>query len=207
MVSVTDTTRQLLPREERRESILRAAAVAFARGGFAATSMEDVAAEAGVTRLIVYRHFDSKEELYRSVLESISQRLREEFVRQADEGRPGHTTRALLDVAREEPDAVRLLWVHAAREPEFVDYATHQHDVAVGVADGIISEHITDPVMKAWAAQTIVDYLAAGVLGWLDHGDPARDEEFVEMATRGLVGMFTAWTEAAEPAVPAEGRG
>src|SRR3954454_11733847 len=61
--------RQLLARPERQAAILRGAAAAFAQSGFAATSMEDVAAACGVTKLIVYRHFDSKEELYRTILE------------------------------------------------------------------------------------------------------------------------------------------
>jgi len=52
--------RQLLSRADRQAQLLRAAATAFARAGFAATSMDDVAAEAGVTKLIVYRNFDSK---------------------------------------------------------------------------------------------------------------------------------------------------
>ena len=63
------TKRRLLSREQREASILRAAARAFATGGFAATSMEDIAAEAGVTKLIVYRHFDSKQQLYEAVLD------------------------------------------------------------------------------------------------------------------------------------------
>ena len=31
--------------------------------------MEEIAKNAGITRLIIYRHFDSKEDLYRSVLD------------------------------------------------------------------------------------------------------------------------------------------
>ena len=42
--------------------------------GFDAVSMDDVAAAAGVTKLIVYRHFESKEALYRSVLERVFER-------------------------------------------------------------------------------------------------------------------------------------
>ena len=57
-----------LPRTERREQILTAATRAFARSGFAATSLDAVAAEAGVTHVILYRHFASKADLYRSVL-------------------------------------------------------------------------------------------------------------------------------------------
>src|SRR5436189_2824979 len=73
--------RQLLARHERRAQLLRAAATAFAREGFAATSMEDVGTEAGVTKLIVYRHFATKEELYRDVLSQVARRLHEEFLR------------------------------------------------------------------------------------------------------------------------------
>jgi len=198
---VTQTEpRQLLPREERRESILRGAARAFARTGYAATSMEDVATEAGITRLIVYRHFDSKEELYRAVLDGISTRLRGEFEAQMNEGRQGFTSRAMLDVARAEPDAVRLLWVHAVREPEFVDYALRQRQDAVDVANELIGDHIGDPVVKKWIAETIVHYLVAGVLSWLDHGDPARDDDFVQLATDGLIGMFMAWVDEREVA-------
>jgi AcrR family transcriptional regulator len=49
-----------LRRAERREQILAAATEAFAAAGFAATSLDDVAAQAGVSRAILYRHFDSK---------------------------------------------------------------------------------------------------------------------------------------------------
>ena len=34
-----------------------------------ATSLDDIAAEAGVTRVILYRHFDSKTDLYQAVLD------------------------------------------------------------------------------------------------------------------------------------------
>src|SRR5215216_1363540 len=66
---------QRLGRAARREQILLAAARAFARAGFTATSLEDVAGEAGVTRAILYRHFDSKADLYRAVLDRAQRRL------------------------------------------------------------------------------------------------------------------------------------
>src|SRR6266496_1646003 len=64
-----------LRRAERREQILDAATRAFARAGFAATSLDDVAAEAGITRVILYRHFESKAEMYRAVLARACTRL------------------------------------------------------------------------------------------------------------------------------------
>ena len=111
--------RQLLSRDARRAQLLRAAATAFAREGFAATSMEDVGAEAGVTKLIVYRHFTSKEALYRDVLTQVSERLHDEFLRGLalpDAERHGFMSRSILIVAREDPDGFRLLTTHAARE-------------------------------------------------------------------------------------------
>ena len=64
-----------MPRAERRAQILDAATRAFARTGFSATSLDDVAAEAGVTHVILYRHFDSKTDLYRAVLDGVVSRL------------------------------------------------------------------------------------------------------------------------------------
>lgn len=46
-----------LRRQDRRARILDAATDAFARTGFAATSLDDIATDAGVSRVIRYRHF------------------------------------------------------------------------------------------------------------------------------------------------------
>ena len=200
--------RTLLGREERQAQLLRAAATAFARGGYAATSMDDVAAEAGVTKLIVYRHFDSKDELYRSALTAVTDRMTEEFVSglaKTDHERSGFLTQSILTVARENPDGFRLLTIHAAREPEF---AALHHEVRarqLGVADAMIADMIPDPAVKAWASRVIVDYLMHGVLAWLDVGSPDRDEEFVEVASHGLRGMFLSWAD--PDRIPADWKG
>jgi AcrR family transcriptional regulator len=105
-----------LHRGERREQILGAATSAFARRGYAATSLEDIAAEAGVTRAILYRHFESKADLYRAALDRAKHRIG------AATGSPRFTQAsigALLAAAAEDADAFRLLFHHAAREPAF----------------------------------------------------------------------------------------
>ncbi|MGH8982505.1 MAG: helix-turn-helix domain-containing protein, partial [Acidimicrobiia bacterium] len=68
-MTVAAGPRKRLGRVARRAAILDAAASAFAAGGYAATSMADIASAAGVSHLIVYRHFESKECLYEAVLE------------------------------------------------------------------------------------------------------------------------------------------
>jgi AcrR family transcriptional regulator len=197
----TVTPRQLLPRSERRETILRAAALAFAVKGFAATSMEDVAAEAGITKLIVYRHFGSKEELYEAVLDRVSTRLAEEFVAgvagMAAERGAEVGVRSLLTVAREDPDGFVLLWRHAVREPQFADHALGFREQAVVLARSLLDHNnVGDPVRRRWAAELIISWLVDAVIHWLEEGEPGRDEEFVRLVGVSLRAMVGAWGEA-----------
>jgi AcrR family transcriptional regulator len=62
-------TRKRLTREERREVIERAATEVFAQHGYAASSIDEIAARSGVSAPVVYDHFASKEDLYRRLLE------------------------------------------------------------------------------------------------------------------------------------------
>jgi AcrR family transcriptional regulator len=187
------TTRRLLRRDERQAQILGAAATAFARGGYAATSMEDVAAEAGITRLIVYRHFDSKADLYRAVLTTVTDRLADEWQRGVRSRERGFVFRTLLNVARELPDGYRLLFEHAAREPEFAALSDDMRAVQVALADELLGERMRDPALRRWANRTVVGYINDCVLAWLAVGDPAGDDDFIERATDGLVAMYSAW--------------
>jgi AcrR family transcriptional regulator len=184
-----------LRQDQRYEQLLRAAAAAFARGGFAATSMDDVATAAGVTRLIVYRHFDTKEELYRAVLERVADRVRDKFLEGLHQAPPprGFVVGSMLAAAREQPDGFRLLTGHAAREPQFVALHHQWWSAAEAVADRMVGSTVADPALRAWADHTVVAYLVDSVVAWLDTGDPAQDGEFVELGTRGLQAMVHAW--------------
>jgi AcrR family transcriptional regulator len=57
--------------EERRGQILEAAAVVFAHSGFHDTRMDDIAAEAGVSKGTLYWYFESKDDLIQSLLDRI----------------------------------------------------------------------------------------------------------------------------------------
>jgi AcrR family transcriptional regulator len=189
----TAAKRRLLSRDERRATIIHGAAEAFARSGYAATSMEDVAAASGITKLIVYRNFESKEVLYRAVLESVSGRLVETYVDYMQQGRQPAGTRSLLTVAREEPAGFVLLWVHATREPQFADYSAGHRDMAVEATRKLLTERVSDPVVRAWAAEALVDWSVQSVLRWLDHGTPARDAEFLATSQRTIAAMIATW--------------
>jgi TetR/AcrR family acrAB operon transcriptional repressor len=57
-----------------RETLLKAALNVFSRKGFASSTLEDIAQEAGVTRGAVYWHFQGKADLYNTLMDSYASR-------------------------------------------------------------------------------------------------------------------------------------
>lgn len=162
-----------LRRAERREQILAAATRAFARAGFAATSLDDIAAQAGVSRAILYRHFDSKTDLYRAVLDRACTRLASSVG--TSDFAPDSVDK-LLGVAATDPDGFRLLFHHAAREPEFRGEMDRFQEAMVSVARRELAQVIPDPSWAAWAAHLAPTVAVEAVMAWLDAGQPDREQ-------------------------------
>ena len=183
-----------LPRDARRETILRAAADVIGRRGYAAASMDEVAAAAGVTKLILYRHFASKAELHRATLKRIAGQVCDGFAAGLEEGGFGVGTRSLLTVARAEPVAFRLFWRQADHPPEFARDAATLRRRAIAAARLRLGDRVPK-ASREWAAHALVGYLVEAVLNWLAFGDPARDEQFVRATDKALRAGVRAWTE------------
>jgi AcrR family transcriptional regulator len=64
-----------LPAEQRRSQLLSVAVEVFGERGFHATSMDEVAEAAGVTKPVLYQHFPSKRALYRELLDDVDAQL------------------------------------------------------------------------------------------------------------------------------------
>ena len=64
MVGDKVTHKKRLNAEERRLQIVASAVPLFAEKGFKATTTKDIAAAAGISEALMYKHFSSKEELY-----------------------------------------------------------------------------------------------------------------------------------------------
>jgi AcrR family transcriptional regulator len=193
--------RRLLPRAQRREQILAAATRAFARAGFSATNLDDIAAEAGVGRVILYRHFDSKAELYRAVLRRAEERLT------AVTGSPEFTDRSLdslLAAAAADPPAFHLLFHHAAREPEFSREMDELRAKMFAVTHRYMAELVPDPTWARWASLLLPTFAVEAVIAWLDAGQPDQSS-----AARRIGDAVLAIIEAArsqdggEPPAPA----
>ena len=57
-----------LDSDDRRKAIVSAAVPLFARNGFSGTTTRELAAAAGVSEALLFRHFPSKQSLYREIL-------------------------------------------------------------------------------------------------------------------------------------------
>lgn len=72
---VNGNGRQRLTREVRHDLILAHATEVFGTSGYHNVSMDDVAERAGISKALVYQHFESKDELYLAVLKSFQDTL------------------------------------------------------------------------------------------------------------------------------------
>nr|WP_055507801.1 TetR/AcrR family transcriptional regulator [Nonomuraea pusilla] len=191
-------TARRLPRAERREQIIDAATRAFARSGFDATGLDDVAAEAGISRVILYRHFASKSDLYRAVLGRGQARLVE---RVGLGGYGPDTLPALLEAAAADPDGFRLLFRYAAREPEFRDLVDSFTQESLEIARKELGDRIADPAWAAWAARLTFAVAVEGVIAWLDAGRPDPDTA-AERLVRAVRGVMAAASWGGAPPAP-----
>jgi AcrR family transcriptional regulator len=162
--------------------------------------MDDVAREAGVTRLIVYRIFESKHDLYRAVLEDVLEDTARSFENppspvDADDLR-NTIVGVLLGVARRHPDGFRLLWRHAAHEPEFRDIAAVAKVAATEYALELLRPAMPDDRLRLWAAESLVAHLYESLCLWLDDGDPDRDDVCLALLVAGLRATVTHWADA-----------
>src|ERR1700678_2654679 len=107
-----------MPGEDRRRQLLRVAVESFAQNGFSGTKTKDIAAAAGVSEAILFRHFASKEDLYHAILDEKEATLGAErwFVemnelaeRRDDRGLFQHVARQMIRSFREDAAFHRLL--------------------------------------------------------------------------------------------------
>jgi AcrR family transcriptional regulator len=176
VVTVAEPTRRL-PRAQRREQILDAATRAFARAGFANTSLDAIAAEAGVTPVILYRHFASKADLYREVLDHGYSRLRQAT---GPDDFDDASIPALVRAAAANPDAFRLLFRYAASEPEFRDVIETLNESGTEITRRHLAG-IADDRWRSWAARLLPTLTTDAVIAWLDAGQPDPDQAAIRI--------------------------
>ncbi|MBF6437539.1 TetR/AcrR family transcriptional regulator [Nocardia cyriacigeorgica] len=132
---------KVVDRAARRQEILDAAAKVFARKGFAASRIDDVAAEAGIAKGTIYLYFDSRDALLSGVFGSYMAET-EQVLAHLGEGpalqRLARLVRGAMEMLDSHPDHVRvLLDVWAANPP--IDLVGVYRDYRAAIS-GLLAE-------------------------------------------------------------------
>jgi AcrR family transcriptional regulator len=188
--------------EEKRRKLLEAAVRVFARKGYHAARIGDIAEEAGVAYGLLYHYFSSKEEVLRSVFRDTWRALIRTIknVEEGDDPPPEQLRKVaeiLLRSWRREPDLVRVLVLEVTRssllagemDEVVASFAAIQEIIERGQADGSIRADL-DARLASYVFYGAIDELLTGwVLGRLPDSDDdlARAERtVVEIVTGGL---------------------
>lgn len=186
-------TRQRLPVAERRALIVEAAGRLFGERGYERTRLDEIAAAAGVTKPIVYRHFDSKRALYLALLDRHREDLSGFVAAMPAEGTPEQRLRAVLEVWLDYVQARSYAWKMLFRDtgggPEIAARRREVHAEARAVLAELIGSLAATPVPPREVeplAELMSMGMAAVVLWWIE--DAAVSREAV------LEALTTAWT-------------
>jgi AcrR family transcriptional regulator len=162
-----------LPSDQRRAVIVEAAGRLFGERGYDGTRLDDIAAAAGVTKPILYRHFADKERLYLALLERHRDDL-DRFVVPA-EGTLEERLRAVLQVWLDYVEAHAYAWRMLFRDtgggPAVQAFRVQVHARARMVLAGMIGALAQEPI-------------------------PARERQPLgEMLSMGMASLVLWWTE------------
>ncbi len=174
---------------DRRQLLLEAGLEVFAEHGYHATSLEQVAERAGVSKALIYEHFDSKADIHRVLLEANRDELLGrvfgalEGLEQPEERlRAGHD--AFLAFVEERRDAWRMLFLNPA-DPESAATVQRLQEEVRDITAELIAAHAPpeSPIAGAsvemasvMLAQQMVGSVRALAAWWDEHRDVPRAE-------------------------------
>jgi AcrR family transcriptional regulator len=180
--------RRRLTAGARRSAILDAALEVFAANGYHASSLEEIAAAAGISKALIYEHFRSKRELHAALLQSHVQELFERLARTAGTDEPGEVrlragVEAFLRFVQERRDGWRMLFREAA-DPEVGRALRLVQDRATAMVAALIAaEPATRPPGEPgrergieMLAQQLTGAVQALANWWADHPEAPREE-------------------------------
>ncbi len=187
---------------ETRAAILRAARPIMLRDGLGGTTLDRVAAEGGIAKMTLYRHFPSKEALFEGLVTAMCEYMREGFESAplADMGKSGADRLAdelrAFTSALIEPDALAFYRLIVADGWRFAGLARVFEQSGMRVIRQRIAELLeTDgiPAIRSRQVAAEVVHLSLGdayqraVLGIVEEGDGAAFAQQIDAAvTYGL---------------------
>ena len=187
-----------LPARERRQQLLDVALDVFSGTGFHETTMDDIAAAAGVTKPVLYQHFTSKRSLYLHLVDDVGQRMaRAITVKTSDTDSPREQVEsgvaAYFDFVADNRAAFLLLFEGADRSDADVAEAVNRiEDSMAELVAPLIAAGIEADQQRALAYGIVGAAEAAGrawATGKLTIDASHLAVEIAELAWSGLRGI------------------
>jgi AcrR family transcriptional regulator len=165
-------TGRRLTADARRRQLFEVALALFAEHGYSATTMDDIAEAAGVTKPLVYQHFDSKRALYLELLGVFSESMIDRIV-QATSAAEGPRQQVELGFAGyfelmvDNENAFRLLYGRDAPDDVELGAALRRvEDVIAQAIDPLIDAGL-DPEHRLLLAHAVVGMAEGASRHWL----------------------------------------
>jgi AcrR family transcriptional regulator len=184
---------------ERREQLIEIARKLFAERGFDATSIEEIAARAEVSKPVVYEHFGGKEGIYAVVVDREVRQLLEMMRGALTAGHPRELLEqaafALLDYIEKSSDGFRILVRDSPLGSASGSFVSIIGDIASRVEHILAAEFKQrgfDPKTSPMYAQMLVGMVGTTGQWWLDARKPGKDEvaaHLCNLAWNGLHGL------------------
>lgn len=181
---------------ERREQLLQVGRKQFAERGFEATSVEEIAAKAGVSKPVVYEHFGGKEGLYAVIVDREMQKLLgmvEGALTENDARRLlEQAALALLDYIEQDTDGFRILVRDSPVAANTGTFASLIGDIAVQVEHLLAKEFKQrgfDTKFAPMYSQMLVGMVALTGQWWVEVRKPKKAEvaaHLVNLTWNGL---------------------
>lgn len=192
--------RSRMTRAQRRQQLTGIGRSLFAVRGLDGTTIEEIAAAAGVSKPVIYEHFGSKEGLYVEVVEQESKVLLSSITSSlSEEASPRvlleRAALAVLDYIENHTDGFRILVRDAPPSQPEGAYSTLLSHIVVRV-EHILSDEFErrgfSPADGAIYAQMLVGMMAMTGQWWLDVRKPDKSTvaaHLVNLAWNGLTGL------------------
>jgi AcrR family transcriptional regulator len=162
---------------ERRRQLLAVALRLFAGRGYDATTMEEIAEAAGVTKPLVYQHFSSKRALYLELVDSVAEDLLRTLGEAAaaaagprQQVEDGFAAYFRMVIAHE--TAFRLLYGRSHPRDEELGFALHRvEDTIAEAIDPLISAGL-EPEHRRFLAYAVVGMAEGASRQWIASRPP-----------------------------------
>ena len=186
--------------KQRREQLLDIGRSLFAEKGFDATSVEEIAQRAGVSKPVVYEHFGGKEGLYAVVVDREMSALLDTITGAlTSTGHPRELLEraafALLDYVEQSSDGFRILVRDSPVASSTGSFASLISDAATQVEHIMVNQFRSrgfDTKHAPMYAQMLVGMVALTGQWWLDARKPKKSDvaaHLVNLAWNGLSGL------------------